>query len=244
MSLLKTKQHLVSNRDYLLSTGNNQHAIIYGECLATFEYLTSESTQETQSNVQGNITSALASFKALSKLLIDRKLGQSAPHELLLQSASRLLFHHARIGPFRPALLREQLAIFITLFPQNTIFLSLYAWNESRLRIDNRVRNILLSTVLTPENDTLTSRLFGINYEINQGTKHSVRSAFEHAVNSPASSSSAGLWKFYILYALQQFRPQAKDVWYRALRACPWVRKYSSPKVSTMLKHYYTSECS
>lgn len=166
----------------------------------------------------------------LSQTLTHRDHSQSPSHELLLQSAARLLYHHARIGPFRPVLLRERLSHFITIFPQNTIFLSLYTWNESRLRIDNRVRNILISTVLTPQNDVLTSRLFAIYYEIGYGTIHSVRSAFEHAVKSPVSKSSAGLWKFYILYCLetQQFRSKVKDIWYRALRACPWV-SYSTP---------------
>ncbi|TVY38834.1 Protein NRDE2-like protein [Lachnellula occidentalis] len=226
-ALIKTKQHLISNRDYLLSAGDTRYATIYGECLAIFEYLTANSSQEPQSELQGDIATALACYEKMSKELTDRNLSQSPSHELLLQSAARLLYHHARIGPFRPVLLRERLSRFITTFPHNTIFLSLYTWNESRLRIDNRVRTILISTVLTPQNDVLTSRLFAIYYEIGYGTIHSVRSAFEHAVNSPVSKSSAGLWKFYILYCLetQQFRSKAKDIWYRALRACPWAKE-------------------
>ncbi|KAF4637888.1 hypothetical protein G7Y89_g180 [Cudoniella acicularis] len=225
--LLKTKQHLISNRDYRLTSGDFLVAIAYGDLSALFEYLTSNMSFETQSAAQGDITSALASYTNLSKSLVDRGLGKSTPHELLLQSAGRLLYHHARVGPFRPALLREHLSRFLNLFPQNTIFLSLYTWNESRLRIDNRVRSILLSTVLTAENDTLSSRLFAIHYEMTHGTIHSVRSTFEHAVASPSSKSSAGLWKLYILFCLEtpQFRPQAKDTWHRALRACPWAKE-------------------
>ncbi|TVY82315.1 Protein NRDE2-like protein [Lachnellula suecica] len=179
------------------------------------------------SEAQGDIATALLCYTSLSNIFIDRNLSGIPSHELLLQSAARLLFHHARIGPFRPAFLREHLSNFITLFPKNTIFLSLYTWNEARLRIDNRVRNILLSTVLTPENDSLTSRLFAIYYEINHGTIHSARSAFEHALSTPASQSSAGLWKFYIIYSLEtpQFHSHAKDIWYRALRACPWAKE-------------------
>jgi hypothetical protein len=86
---------------------------------------------------------------------------------------------------------------------------------------------MLLSTVLTPENDTLTSRLFAIRYEIQHGTIYSVRSAFENTLCSPACKSSAGLWRFYILYCLEtpQFRSQAKDIWYRAIRACLWAKE-------------------
>ena len=226
-AILKTRQHLFSNRDYLVSSKNTPHAIIYAECLALLEYLTSASSNETQSSAQGDITSALSVFMAFSQTLTDRHLVNTTSHELLLQSATRLLYHHARIGPFRPALLRQHLTHFIVLFPQNTIFLSLYTWNESRLRIDNRVRNILLSTVLTPENDTLTSRLFAIHYEIEHSTIHSVRSAFEHALSAPSTKCSAGLWRFYILYCLEtpQFRAQAKEVWIRAIRACPWAKE-------------------
>ncbi|TVY42146.1 Protein NRDE2-like protein [Lachnellula subtilissima] len=226
-ALIKIKQHLISNRDYLLSAGDTRYATMYGECLAMFEYLTANSSQEPQSELQGDIATALACYEKISNTLTNRNLSQSPSHELLLQSAARLLYHHARVGPFRPVLLRERLSHFIILFPQNTMFLSLYTWNESRLRIDNRVRNILLSTVLTPQNDVLTSRLFAIYYEIGYGTIHSVRSTFENAVNSPVSKSSAGLWKFYILYCLetQQFRSKAKDIWYRALRACPWAKE-------------------
>jgi hypothetical protein len=103
--------------------------------------------------------------------------------------------------------------------------MSMYTYNESRVRIDNRVRKIFLATVLKAQNDTLTSRVFAIHYEIKHGTIHAVRSAFESAVSSPILRSSAGLWRLYIIYCLQQFPTDAKDVWYRALRACPWAKE-------------------
>lgn len=191
------------------------------------DYLSGSSGNETKSTAQGDISLALDTCSSFSQILISRDLTRSTSHENLLQSAARLLLHHARIGPFRPALIRKHLTHFLGLFPQNTMFLSLYTWNESRLRIDNRVRNILLSTILTTENDTLTSRLFAIQYEIQHGTIHSVHSAFEHALSSPSSNSSAALWRFYIFYCLEtpQFRARAKDIWYRAIRACPWVKE-------------------
>jgi len=220
--LLKSRQLFSSGRDYLVSKGNIGHAIIYAELLALLQYLTSISPSETQSNTQGNITSALSVYTEFSQILQNRNQGFSSAHELLLQSATRLLYLHARNGPFRPALLRQYLTSFLTSFPQNTIFLSLYTFNESRLRIENRVRTILNSTILIPENDTLVSRFFAINYELAHGTIHAVRSAFEHAVSSPACKGSISVWKFYIMFCGQYFQPLMKDVWYRALRACPW----------------------
>ena len=202
-------------------------SVLTSPALMLLEYLTGDSGNETKSTAQGDISSALHTCTSFSEILVSREFTHSVSHELLLQSAARLLVHHARIGPFRPALIREHLTRFLNFFPQNTMFLSLYTWNESRLRIDNRVRNMLLSTVLTPENDTLTSRLFAIRYEIWHGTIHSVRSAFEHALSSPVCKSSAGLWRFYILYHLEtsRFRSQAKDIWYRAIKACPWAKE-------------------
>jgi hypothetical protein len=228
--LLKTKQHLSRLRDYYLYSGSMLHAIAYAECLALLEYLTSTPIgNESQSMTQGSITAALAVYASFSRTLRqfpgDRKASDTKFLELFLQSAARLLYHHASTGPFRPALLREHLSDYLSLFPQNTIFISLYTFNESRLRIDNRVRKILSSTILTTANDLLSSRLFAIYYEVTHGTIHSVRAAFEHALNSPAKSSP-GLWRFYILYCVRiaQFRHQVKDIWYRALQACPWAK--------------------
>ncbi len=191
------------------------------------EYLTSTVGKESSSNHQGDINSALLVYTSFSQALEIRGYELSSIHELFLQSAAHILYHHARLGAYRPALLREYLTTFLHIFPRNTIFLSLYDWNEYRVRIDNRVRNILNSTILTTNNDCITSRLFAIRYEIKHGTIHSAKAAFEHAVSSPACKSSAGLWKLYILYCAQtkKFQVQAKDVWYRAIRACPWAKE-------------------
>ncbi|KAH8595645.1 NRDE-2, necessary for RNA interference-domain-containing protein [Bisporella sp. PMI_857] len=137
-TLLKTKQHLSSSRDHYLSAGEAACATTYVECLALLEYLTSQSRTEPQSSTQGDITSAISVFMSFSQGLASHQTGSTVSHELALQSAARLLYHHARIGPFRPAFFRRHLTNFLTLFPRNTIFLSLYVFNESRLRIENR----------------------------------------------------------------------------------------------------------
>lgn len=154
--------------------------------------------------------------------------------ELFLQCAARLLVYHCNNGPYRPSLIRTQLIDFLTLYPQNTLFLSIYTANEARLRVENRVRSLFLSTILTPENDCLTSRAFAIQYEMSYGTIHSVKSVFEKAFSSQSSASSAGLWKLYLLWASsneKQFTKNTKgkgitkEIWYRALRACPWAKE-------------------
>lgn len=225
--IIKTRQHLSSNRDFFVSAGDLDQAILYAECLSLLEYLAPRSLGGTTWGNQGDINAAVSVSLDFSRSLLERKIGGTTPHMLFLQSTARLLYHHTRAGPFRPAFIRGHLTSSIEIFPQNLIFLSLYAFNEARLRIENRVRNLFISTILTPENDTLASRLFVIRHESQHGTIHSVRSAFENALASASSKSSAGLWKLYIIFCVQtpQFRYLAKDVWFRALKACPWAKE-------------------
>jgi hypothetical protein len=247
-SLLKSRQYLSSKRDFLLSIGAVDQANLYAECkkilllittlkywanncpstgLALLDYLTGESNTELKSSTQGDITAALLAFDTFATALQARFKSSSAAQELLFQSTSRLLLLHARSGPYRPSLLRLHLSNFITLFPQNTIFLSLYAWNERNLRVENRMRAIISSVVLIPQHDNVVSRVFAINHEISYGTIYSARAAFEHGVSSTACKNSPGIWRFYLYYLLSvpQFRSNVKDVWYRALRACPWAKE-------------------
>ncbi|OWO92944.1 hypothetical protein B2J93_3108 [Marssonina coronariae] len=223
--LLKAQHHLLSTRDYLSSSKSFSQAALYTDCLALLTYLTASPTNEPQSPNQGSIVPALNEYATYSQTLLTRQ--QPVAQELLLQSAARLLQHHASIGPFRPSLIRTHLSSSLSHFPQNTIFLSLFTWTESRMRVENRVRAILLKSILTPENDTLSSRLFAIKFELRHGTIHSAKAAFERAVAAPSSRGSAGLWSLYVSFCWEtrEFRALVKEVWYRALRACPWAKE-------------------
>ena len=169
--------------------------------------------------------------------------------ELLHQSRARLLYHHAtHASPFRPSELRAVLAESIRLFPNNTMFLSLYAWNEARFRIDDRVRAIVRDVVtLRPSSSSSTSgtssdirtesistHFFSIYTELSRSLTlgsnvHSIRAAFERAVDSAScGSKSAGLWKLYVLFELNEGggdMGRAKTVFYRAVQAVPWAKE-------------------
>ncbi len=227
-ALLKVKQHLSSNRDFWISAREIYRATLYGECLALLEYLSSASGMETSSNRQGDIVSALTVFENFSDALIARGDNLISSLELILQSAARLFYHHTQSGPFRPALLRDHLTKSLHLFPRNTMFLSLYSWNESRLRIDDRVRAILRSTILTEASDNIISRLFAIRYEMQAGNVHSTLAAFENAVSSPSCGLNPGLWRFYVLFytSTKELRHRAKDIFLRGMRACPWAKDF------------------
>jgi hypothetical protein len=92
---LKAKQHLSSNQDYFLSSGNKYIACIYAECLALLHYL---SNTENSSDREGRLRRALESFDNFSIHLIARDFRQSSLHEFLYQSSARLLYHHVRTG--------------------------------------------------------------------------------------------------------------------------------------------------
>lgn len=57
-----------------------------------------------------------------------------------------------------------------------------------------------------------------------------MRAAFEHAVDVGSEGrGNGGVWKMFILFMKREFSEKGggkvKEVWYRALRACPWVKE-------------------
>ncbi|OTB17957.1 hypothetical protein K445DRAFT_315707 [Daldinia sp. EC12] len=242
--ILKARHFLSSNRDYLLSSDDADNAVIYAEGLMLLEYLTRRSNKEPSGGNQGDIWSAISSISTCSDELVSRQYGCSPPHEELLQSAARLLYYHATQGPFRPGFLREQLAKYINFFPQNTIFLSLYAWREARLSIDDRVRSILDKVVLVEPHDCVSSRVFAIRHESRTGNVHSTRAAFEHAFESEACRNHPGLWISYIRFChgRKELKAKAKSVFYRALQCCPWSKDVFMEAFVTLVRDMDSSE--
>ncbi|KAM0818539.1 putative NRDE-2, necessary for RNA interference-domain-containing protein [Seiridium cardinale] len=242
--MLKIRQLLAGNRDHLLSSRDPNSAMDYAEAAILLEYITRASGKESQSSVQGDIWSAMVSVNACSGELISRGFSESAAHERLLQFAAQLLYYHASHGPYRPAFFRECIEKYVQLFPKNTIFLSLYAWREERLGIEDRVRAILDKTVLTKDNDCLSSRIFAIRHEMAVGNAHSTRAAFERAIESDVCKHHIGIWISYIRYChwRKELRSKAKDVFYRAIQSCPWSKGLFMEAFVTLLTDMDSSE--
>ncbi|EED21106.1 conserved hypothetical protein [Talaromyces stipitatus ATCC 10500] len=154
--------------------------------------------------------------------------------ESLHQSRSRLLYHHITAKrAYKPAAIRELLVESTTLFPHNTMLLSLFSWNESRFRVDERIRSAFASQQRNPTETPITSSLLTILTELTRpiytgSTIHSVRAAFERALQPSSSNAAAtpspSLWKLYILFELYRAKDinATNKVFYRAMRACPW----------------------
>ncbi|KAL2129108.1 hypothetical protein VTI74DRAFT_8209 [Chaetomium olivicolor] len=226
--LLKARSQFSATRDYSLSSQQLEAAAESVESLMLLEYLIAEGGSEPASDSQGNITAALDSIHAFSRELESRDLARSPHHERLLQNAARLLYYHATHGPYRPTHLRNHLHLLLAHFPTNTLLLTLFAWShQSTLRIDDPVRTFLQQTLSQPANDTLAARRFAINHEFHAGTAHSVRAAFESALESEACKGSVELWTAYVRLCAgnQELKGRAKEVFYRAIAACPWAKE-------------------
>ena len=53
-----------------------------------------------------------------------------------------------------------------------------------------------------------------------------MRGSFERALRSKGAAHSASLWKLYFLFEYENGdTKRARDVFYRGMRACPWVKE-------------------
>lgn len=165
----------------MMSMGHVYHAVVYNEVWAMLEYLSHDQ----------DLATALPVYEALVQDLERRNLTgpQSAVHELCLMSKARLLYHHATTARmFKMKVMRDVLEQALALFPNNSLFLGLYAWNEGRTKIENRVRALMRDVVLEGEKGTVIGWAFAIWAEMRMvGTGgrynvHAVRALFEQAV--------------------------------------------------------------
>ena len=227
--LLRAQQSINSLRDYFSSLARPMHTFISCDLLILLAYLSNSAS----------LSSALTAFEASLAVLNTRFPSTSPAHELLHQSFARLLYHHAtRVPLFKPAAIRQRLATSITLFPHNTILLSIYAWNEARFRIEDRVRTIINDVILgstngnrrTGKRGSIIPHFFSLYTEFNRSpvagsNSNTIRSTFENAVNNHAATHCVGLWKLYVLFEKSRGESKkARAVWWRGVQACPWAK--------------------
>ncbi|CEQ42109.1 SPOSA6832_03893, partial [Sporobolomyces salmonicolor] len=154
----------------------------------------------------------------------------SAEHEEAYMLYSKLLYRHMAVGGgYRPAQLRELLERAIKEFKNNTLFLSLFYYNELRMKIQNRVRRTLEEYILREKDATSGGWLFAIFAELHLDARSqnvwAVRNLFDRAVDNPRTRSSASLWVLYVDFEVRNGELQrAKSLIYRALRECPWCK--------------------
>ncbi|KAJ5679854.1 hypothetical protein N7462_008098 [Penicillium macrosclerotiorum] len=204
---IKLRIQMFSNDclSHALSLGKSQAYCAYVDCLGLVAYLSDNSLEA----ALDYYASAVA------------KLDESPPSqndsreftaELLHQSRAKLIYYHiSRKGGFKPLQIHKVLKESIFAFPHNTMFLSLFMWNESRFPIYDRVRDPHALTMPKPSDhfrfDTepslsaafpqkipVTTHLFSIYLEFcrplhNAATVYSIRAAFERAIGEHSESS-------------------------------------------------------
>ncbi|KAJ5206389.1 Tetratricopeptide-like helical [Penicillium cf. griseofulvum] len=122
--------------------------------------------------------------------------------ELIHQARARIMYYYVerQSGQFKPADLRIVLLDSLEWWPHNTMFLSLFKWNEARLQLTDRTRDIFDVTIgararaardlqgpLPIHRVPVTTHLFSIYAEMGRpimlgSTPHSIRAAFERAI--------------------------------------------------------------
>ncbi|KAL8953485.1 MAG: hypothetical protein Q9222_000689 [Ikaeria aurantiellina] len=246
---LRLRNALSAGRDHMLSLNLSTQAISYSELLFLYEYLINSTS----------LPAASSSFRSNLLILTNNTTPSSsnqATEPLFRQSFAKLLYTHAtHKRAYAPSTIRSFLAESIKAFPHNTIFLSLYAWNESRFRVDDRLRGIMRDVVLAADqrrqgsdgkdddtSDHITSRIFAVYTDMQRGVlggsnHEAVRGSFERALldegeggGGGGAAHSASLWKLYFLFERangdgDDGKRRSKDVFYRAMRACPWAKE-------------------
>lgn len=244
-------QSLSEGQEQALAMRNAEVFVAYTECLAILKYLSYDLS------IDDAITIFSTAFERLGKLPPQATSFVSFATELLHQMRAKLLYYHTRSRrAYKPSQIRGLLLESISLFPHNTIFLNLFAWNESRFRIEERVRDVIYEITaqgrkgqsqLNKQAVPVTSHFFAVYTELHRpvfsgSTIHSVRAAFEKAISDPtlrsgtsssspihdpsSSHSNISLWKLYILFELSRGHiARAKDIFFRAMRACPWSKQ-------------------
>lgn len=260
---LRVQNVLRESQQSSLAHRKGQVYTSYTDCLALFLYLANDS-------LDAAIEVYASAVSKLRDLPWEEENLKVFTAELLHQARARLLYFHVeRKGKFKPSQIHNLLKESISLFPHNTIFLSLFMWNESRFPIFDRIRDVRDLTknkdldsryrldgafglpAASPQNTPISTHIFSIYNELCRpvftgSTAHSTRAAFEKAIGDhsalaskpgdkfarhtfdlDSARSNLTIWKLYILFELEQNRDieAAKDVFYRAIRACPWSKE-------------------
>jgi len=133
--------------------------------------------------------------------------------ELMHQFQAHLLLYHVQQKqPYKPIAIRERLEESIRLYPNNSLFLSVYTEIfRHQSRIDESVRRTIRWTMLVkPEKTTITGWMIAAAYEIDRfeaqagSTAENVRAVFQRALKSVSSpvANAPELWM--LLFSFEQ----------------------------------------
>lgn len=236
---LKLSQHLDASFERSLYQHNYGHAVLYADLRAWLSYLGDDSS----------IESVLPIYKKYCSRLTQSRVALEQLHQL---KAELMTYHVQHKRAYKPAVVREDLADSIALFPDNSLILGLYAQNASRFSIDDRLRSTLRHGVMDNARATVVGWSFAVVEELRRyyaagggSTKNSVRAAFHQALLSSDSKvrHSRSLWAMWFNFELSgtsEYRatgasstvqePEAlqrvKHVFLDGMRLMPWSKTW------------------
>ncbi|KAI2730171.1 hypothetical protein CBS147332_2023 [Penicillium roqueforti] len=194
-TFLRVKKCLFAAQRNALKFKKMQAYVAYVDCYAIALYLMGEQLEE----VLDVYNDAATSLRVLPRTDDDSRVFGG---ELLHQARARIIYHYVekQSGQFRPADIRAQLLDSLEWWPHNTMFLSLFKWNDARLNLSDRTRDIFDVTIGAKARAArhlqgpapiyrvpVTTHLFSIYAEMGRplllgSTAHSIRAAFERAI--------------------------------------------------------------
>ncbi|KAJ5814602.1 hypothetical protein N7474_006379 [Penicillium riverlandense] len=209
-NLLRIQNYLSNAQETAIGYRKPQVFAAYSDCLAILVYFADVLAFEKSLKVYSSAVTRLAA------LPLQEESVKAFTAELLHQARAKFIHYHIkRHGTFVPEQIRILLEESVSLFPRNTMFLSLLAWHKSRFHIYDRMRNIrepsggnlntafdsLETFAISPvasQSTPVSNHLFAIYHELSRpvvggSTVHSVRAAFERAIGdqSPPGDPTA-----------------------------------------------------
>lgn len=173
-------------------------------------------------------------------------LNSPAEEEELWINYSRLIYLQIQDHQsYKPIEIRKILQRAIQKFPNNSIFLSLFAFNESKMKIDNQTRRLIDSILLNhPHSATVNSWLYAIWVELNLNSSNfnqaAVRNLFERALTNQSTRSCLQIWLLYIEFEIRNENfSNSKSLITRSLANCPWAKELYLIPFSTRLQSTY-----
>ncbi|GJN91570.1 hypothetical protein Rhopal_004593-T1 [Rhodotorula paludigena] len=171
----------------------------------------------------------------------------SAEHEEVLMLYAKLLYRHSQGGHgYKPGQLRALLERALKEYKNNSLFLSLFYFNELRMKIENHFRRVIEESVLKESEATSEGWLFAIYAEMHRDARFTnvwaARNLFDRALDHPKTRSAPSLWTLYIDFEIRNNElGRAKSLIYRAIRECPWCKEFYLRPFSPSLRSVFRS---
>ncbi|KAG2234395.1 hypothetical protein INT48_003622 [Thamnidium elegans] len=159
----------------------------------------------------------------------ERQAERGYESEMVWIEYAGLLYRHASnkdTGGYKASVLRDAMEHALKLFPNNTMFLSFYIWNESKTKIYNRVHDLLNKSLRESNVVLWLSAIYSELHRYKPFQVNSVRDFFERSISDTRTKASIILWKYYIQFEINQGNiERAHNLYYRSIRECPWSKE-------------------